>query len=171
MSDDLSANDVASGRVSAPRLALAFVVAPLVPALIISTSTLFDGTDNGSFLDTVALFVVFGGYPAALVFGLPTLLIMKRWLRPRLIWVVLAGGFVAAAPWALATLFVSQPDSASIGSNVTVANGQRTLWGWIEAAKFLGMVFALGAVGGLAFWLVGIFRFSTGRHTTERPTP
>lgn len=153
-----STDAVATERLNPQRLALGFVLAPLAPALLISTSSLFDGKDNGSYLKTVMLFAFFGGYPAALVIGLPALLILKRWLRPRLAWAILVGGLVAATPWGLAMLFGGQPDSASIGTHVTVQNGQRTLWGWIEAGKFLVGVFALGGVGGLAFWLLGIFR-------------
>lgn len=138
---------------------MAFIGAPLLPAAIVSTYTLFDGIPNGSYLKTVVLFALFGGYPAALVFGVPALLILRRWLEPKFLYIVVAGGLVAAAPWLLLVLFGSNPDFASIGTHVTVQGGQKTAWGWIEGFKMVGGVFLLGLVGGVAFWLLAVCRF------------
>jgi len=130
-----------------------------VPAALASITTIFDGLPNGSYLKTVALFAFLGAYPATIIFGVPTLLILRRRLKPRFVYVVLAGGCVAAAPWLLLVLFGSNPDTASIGTHVTVQAGQKTLWGWIEGGRMVGGVFLLGLIGGVAFWLVAVCRF------------
>jgi hypothetical protein len=119
-----------------------------------SLVTLFDGLENGGYIQWLVLLTLFGGYPAAFIFGLPAYFSLRDRLRPRLVYALLLGGLVAAAPWALLTLVGPNPSFASIGDHVTVQNGQKTLWGWIEAFKLVGEVFLLGLVGGGAFWCV-----------------
>lgn len=163
-------NDDVWDRLDWRRLLAAFAIAPLVPALLVSTPSLFDEGGLSSYVRWVALFALVGGYPAALLFGLPALLVLKRWLRPRLVWAVLAGGLVAAAPWSLVMLIPDQLESASVGGQVTVHNGQRTLFGWISALQVLGFAFALGTIGGMVFWLVGVCRFKARPASTSRST-
>ena len=155
------------------RIALAFLIAPLVPAAVAPIATIFDGLPNGSYLRTVALFALFGAYPATIIFGVPALLILRRRLKPRFVYVALAGGFVAAAPWLLLVLFGPNPDAASTGTQVTVQAGHKTLWGWIEDLRMVGGIFLLGLIGGVAFWLVAVCRFRTdarGLGSYEPPT-
>jgi len=152
------------------RLVLAFILAPLAPALLISLPTLFDGLDNGGLLKTVAMFALFGGYPATLIFGVPAFLILKRWVRPRLVWIMLTGGLVAAAPVALSLLLTRPPEFASIDGQVIAQAGRLTKAGWIQHLYMLGAIFTLGVIGGLAFWIVGVRRF--GRESTATlPAP
>ena len=151
------------------RLLVAFALAPLVPALLISMPSLFDERGFSSFVRLVTLYVLIGGYPAALIFGLPVLLVLKRWLRPRLIWTVLAGALVATAPWCLLLLSPGQNDFSSVGGQITVQDGQRTLYGWIAASGILGLASALGAIGGSVFWLVGVCRFKAPAASMPQP--
>lgn len=138
------------------RVVLAFLLAPLAPALLFALQTLFDGLPNGSYLKTTTMFAMFGGYPAAILFGLPLFFVLRDRVRPRFWIMTLAGGAVAAAPWLLLMLFAPQPDQAQIGSHITVLDGRMTWWGWIESAAMIGQVFGLGAMGGVVFWLVAI---------------
>ena len=162
------ANDDDWGRLDWRRLLAAFALAPLVPAVLISTPSLFDERSFSSFMRLVTLYALFGGYPVALLFGLPALLFLKRWLRPRLIWTVLAGALVATAPWCLLLLSPGQNDFSSVGGQITVQDGQQTLFGWIEVSKMLGLIFALGALGGMVFWLVGLCRYDVRPASTPR---
>ena len=139
------------------RVALGFVVAPLAPSALAAVSTLADGGPNGGYGQWLALFALVGGYPATLVFGIPAYFVLSRFLRPRLIYVVLAGGVVAAAPFVLVMLFGGVADYASVGEHVTAQRGVRTFWGWIEMLKAVGLAFGLGLVGGLAFWMAAVF--------------
>lgn len=138
------------------RIVLAFLAAPLAPAFLYALQTLFDGLPNGSYFKTGMTFAVLGGYPAALLFGVPLFFALRNRVDPRLWVLVLAGGGVAAAPWILLTLFAPQPDQAQIGTRITVLDGRMTLWGWLESGAMIGQVFLLGAVGGLVFWLAAV---------------
>lgn len=134
------------------------MIAPLLPSALAATTTLFDGLPNGSYLQWVTLFAVLGGYPATLIFGLPAFLILRSRLEPRFLYVTIAGGLVAAIPWLLLVLFGSNPDTAMIGEHVTVRDGMKTTWGWIEGLKLVGGVFLWGLVGGIAFWFAAVWR-------------
>lgn len=145
------------------RLVLAFILAPLAPAALIATATLFDGLDNGGFLRTAVLIALFGGYPATLLFGLPAFLILKRWVRPRLIWIVLVGGLVATAPVACSLASVRLPERATVDGVDTVQDGRLTAAGRSQNARLLEATFVLGALGGLTFWLAGVRRLGAAK--------
>ena len=148
---------IAAARpLSTARIIFGFIIAPAVPAAILAFWTFFDGVDNGSYLRTVAMFALYGGYPAAVIFGVPALLVLRRCLSPRFVYALAVGGLVACAPWFLMFLLGDAADYASIDGRPTVLEGERTLFGWFEALKFLGLVFALGAAGGTVFWLVAV---------------
>jgi hypothetical protein len=138
------------------RIVLAFLLAPLAPAFLFALQTLFDGLPNGSYLKTAMTFAMVGGYPAVILFGLPLFFVLRNRVRPRLWVITLAGGAVAAMPWLLLVLLAPRPDQAQIGSHITVLDGRPTLWGWIESVAMVGQVFGLGAIGGVAFWLVAV---------------
>ena len=97
-------------------------------------------------------------------------MVLKRWLRTRLIWTVLTGGLVATVPWFLLMLLPGQNDFSSVGGQITVQDGQRTLFGWIEVVKMLGLIFCLGALGGTVFWLVGLCHYGARPASTCRST-
>ncbi|WP_300579222.1 hypothetical protein [Phenylobacterium sp.] len=145
------------------RLILAFLIAPLAPSALAATWTLFDGVDNGGYLQWLRLFALVA-YPTALVFGAPAYFLLRNRVKPRLVSVALMGGLVAAAPWILLAIFGPAPDFASSGSRVTVENGSATLWGWIGTFRLVSGVFVLGLIGGLTFWLVALGLPGRKRH-------
>ncbi len=104
------------------------------------------------------LVVVFGAYPITILFGVPAYLVLKRRVRLKFLTICLVGGVIAAAPWLLLTLFTN-PDYAMIGDRVTVQNGHKTWFGWIEILRFLGECFIFGAIGGAVFWALAIFKW------------
>ena len=71
---------------------------------------------------------------------------------------MLFGGTIAAFPWVLHWLLTAPPSHAQIGKCVTAINGQTTWCGYLEGLKLLAMIFGLGAVGGLVFWICVAWR-------------
>jgi hypothetical protein len=90
--------------------------------------------------------------------GLPAYFMLRRRLSPRLITVALAGGLIAAAPWSVLMPLLPNPSDAWIGSCHTVIDGHTTWCGYLEGMKFVALVFGLGIIGGLAFWICAIWR-------------
>ena len=139
------------------RFVAAFTLAPLVPAALFATTTLWDGLENATYLHLLLLTALLGAYPPALVLGLPALLILRGRVKPSLAAIALTGGVVASLPW-LGLGLLGNPDQASIGAHVTVRDGRTTFWGYVELAKLLAMTFALGAVGGAVFRVLAVGR-------------
>jgi hypothetical protein len=140
------------------RLALGFLVAPLVPAALWLMPGLWHGTSITSFGSQVMLVVIYGPYPATVLLGLPAYFMLRRRLSPRLITVALAGGLIAAAPWSMLMPLLPNPSDAWIESCHTVIAGHTTWCGYLEGMKFVALVFGLGVIGGLAFWVCAIWR-------------
>ncbi len=163
-------NDDVWDRPDWRRILGAFSLAPLVPALLASTPVLLDEGSFSSFARWAMIYALIGGYLPTILFGLPALVVLKRWLRTRLIWTVLTGGLVATVPWFLLMLLPGQNDFSSVGGQITVQDGQRTLFGWIEVVKMLGLIFCLGALGGTVFWLVGLCHYGARPASTCRST-
>lgn len=142
------------------RIIAAFLIAPLVAAFVLACYLpAYDGLPHISdrIIRSTALYCFFGGYPTSLAFGVPAYLLLRRRVKPTWWACALAGGAVAAAPWLFLTLL--PPGAATFeqtGQHVTVQNGVRTLWGWIEGLGFAGEIGALGLIGGLCFWLVAV---------------
>ena len=132
------------------RLLLGLVLAPLLPAVLFS---LIESGDLGS----VWLAAVFGGYPAAIVLGIPAYLLLRNRVEPRVGTLMLVGGLIAMAPWLLLSL-VSGADQAAVGNCVTVIDGRRTWCGYLSMIDMLARIFAYGAIGGLAFWICAVWR-------------
>ena len=99
-----------------------------------------------------------GGYPAGLLLGVPAYLLLRLRLRPWLITAGVAGGVIAVAPWAALLPLLANPSDAWIGRCHTVVNGHTTLCGYVEDMKFMAMVFGLGMIGGIVFWVCAIWR-------------
>lgn len=158
---DVTSDGVAHQQPRRWRIILAFLIAPLVPSAAAATVTLVDGLPNGGYLQWLVLVALIGGYPAALILGLPAFFILRSRLRPRFMYVTFAGGLVAAAPWLLLVLFGPNPDMATSGEHVTVVSGAKTLWGWLEGMRMIGGAFLLGLMGGAAFWFISMWRPST----------
>jgi hypothetical protein len=130
------------------RIVLGFLVAPFVAAVLLSALN----------RDPTILWpaLIYGAYPATIVIGIPLYFALRNLVPPRLWILMLAGGFVAAFPWAL--LLLSPPDQASVGNCVAVVDGRTTWCGMLQNAGFLGYIFAFGALGGLVFWLCAVWR-------------
>ncbi|HYD45892.1 MAG TPA: hypothetical protein VEA79_11575 [Phenylobacterium sp.] len=103
-------------------------------------------------------FALFGAYPATLLLGLPAYLILRSRLRPSAWICALAGAVVAATPF-LSLSLLSTPDFAYAGGHVTVMNGQITFWGYVQRARFIGLIGLFGALAGLVFWLIAAAGF------------
>ncbi len=138
------------------RLAAGFLLAPLVPAAL--WSLLSSGQQPISWVLNFALAVaLIGGFPAALVLGVPVYLLLRRRLRPKVPVVVLVGGLIAATPWLAMMAVMKNPTSAAIGTCQTVLDGQTTWCGYLVGLKFLSLIFGFGAVGGLTFWIAVVW--------------
>jgi len=153
-----------SGSVQGPpqpklwRVALGFLMAPLVPAALWLLPGLWYGTPVASFGSQVMLVTFYGPYPAIVLLGVPAYLLLRRRLSPRLITVALAGGVIAAAPWAVLLLLLPHPTDAWVGRCHTVINGHTTWCGYLEGMKFIALVFGLGVIGGIVFWICAVWR-------------
>lgn len=126
------------------RVALGFVLAPLVPAM------LFGLLDPG-LIGLAAMLA----YPSAILFGLPAYIVLRRLLRPRLLAIAVVGGLVAIAPFVVLTIFPSAIEASS-NDCVSVKAGHTTLCGTVESVKMMLLIFPLGALGGLVFWLCAV---------------
>ncbi|TRW15199.1 hypothetical protein [Glacieibacterium frigidum] len=145
---------IAAARPETWRVVLAFALAPAVPATVASATTLWDGHDNGGWFGTWKLYAVVGGYLPALLLGLPAWFVLRNRVAPGYGAAMLAGAIVAALPWVLLALLAGNPDNASQGGVVTVVDGTRTLGGWIALLRSVGLIAALGALGGVVFRVV-----------------
>jgi hypothetical protein len=67
------------------------------------------------------------------------------------------GAVVASLPWFVLGIIVT-PDEASTNGHITVHNGWKTWWGWVEFGTFVGQIAAIGAAAGVLFWLIAAAR-------------
>lgn len=100
--------------------------------------------------------MIYGGYPATIVAGIPAYFVLRNWFRPHIATIMLAGGVVAMTPWLL-LFFLSRPDYGEVGDCVTEINGQMTWCGFVGTLRFLAEIFAYGAFGGLVFWVCAVW--------------
>jgi hypothetical protein len=118
-------------------VAWAFVAAPLIGAVVLGMLSAVMGDDP-----RVGVLEVFGGavvgYLIALFLGIPAYFILRRRIRPRLIYVALVGALIASAPIVVVSLALGQgpPDLAEF--------------------QVAGLAFLSGAAGGLTFWLIAV---------------
>jgi hypothetical protein len=114
-----------------------FIAAPLVGAAALGVGSACLGDGPVAYLVAIGGAVV--GYLITLVLGVPAYLVLRKRIRPRFIYPIGVGGFIAAAPVAIGAL----ADSSNAGE-------------LIAQLRFPGLVFFCGALGGLAFWLIAI---------------
>lgn len=118
------------------RLAIAFILAPIPPIVVFALFWRGDLEGSPGFVD--GLFAGgLGAYPTILIFGVPLLLMARRRVRPTMMNVVLSGALVASLPWWIMALL-----SASAST--------------IRELALPAML--LGLLGGLAFYIVGVYR-------------
>jgi hypothetical protein len=91
----------------------------------------------------------------AVILGLPAFLLGRFLGRVNLIFSAIAGFIIGAVPIALLTLLtLGGTFSASTNGIPTIINGMPTLAGWLEFLKSWMSFGGLGALGGIAFFLV-----------------
>lgn len=145
-----------------PRLALAFVVAPLLPVVIVSGW--MGGWDFGQSA-YVSRFVALFIYPGVLLVGGPAYWILSRWMRPNLIASMLVGGALALLPLPFIPLPQAPPRGTAVTNGAPVPVDGSTTLGIVEHfmlfySPFV-LVSALGALGGFVFWLLASRRVTS----------
>lgn len=144
------------------RVVLAFLLAPLIAAFLFACfQPLYAGLPSfpDRILRTTLLYVLFGGYPATLVLGVPAFLILRERVRPSAWNCAATGAAVASFPWLLLGL-VSNPEHAYSNGHVTHQSGAKTWWGWVDLFTFVSETAALGALAGLVFWTIAAAEIS-----------
>jgi hypothetical protein len=132
------------------------MVAPGAAALLLALLMPgYDGLPNPleRFWRSAQLYGGIGAYPTALIFGVPAYFALRRHFAPKPLTCAATGAIVAALPWLVLGL-ISSPDYASSGGHVTHRNGAMTLRGWFELLKFVGLIGAMGIIGGWVFWAI-----------------
>jgi hypothetical protein len=146
------------------RIVAAFLLAPLIAAFALACfQPLYAGLPSLSdrILRTTLLYVLFGGYPAALVLGVPAFLILRKKLRPSALNCAVTGAVVASFPWLLLGL-ISNPDYAYSNGHITHQNGAKTWWGWVDLFTSVSDIAALGGLAGVVFWAIAAAGISRG---------
>jgi hypothetical protein len=138
------------------RVVIAFVIAPAFASLLYAAIfPLYQGLSSPDRIYRTAILVAVIVYVFTLLFVVPAFLLLRERVKATVVNCAITGALISALPW-LVLLVLSTPGSAVDGAHVTVEHGVRTLWGWAELSKFLGMAALFGAVGGLVFWLVAV---------------
>jgi hypothetical protein len=136
------------------RLAVAFALAPVVPALAFAMLfPMYEGLPDlwVRVVNTLPAVLIVGGYIPGLVLGVPAFLFLRKYVAFNLLNCTVVGAVVAALPWALLVLFpVAQ--EASLDGSMTVADGHLTWFGLLTGAALVALVTPFGALGGVAFW-------------------
>ncbi len=138
------------------RVIAGFIVAPAAVAIVLAAvAPLYAGLDSYGerVWRTAPAYGLFGGYTPALVFGVPAYMLLAQRVTPTPLRCALVGAVVAALPWSFLSIG-SMPDQASIDDRATVVDGVQTIYGWLEAGKFVGGIALVGALTGLLFWLI-----------------
>jgi hypothetical protein len=134
----------------------ALLLAPLVPTTLLF---LYDGVWRVATFGPLALLgaLLLGIYVAiameifALVLSFPLLFLLRKYLHS-LVLCIGIGAFIAALPVSFLVMNAPLPDSASTNGIPTVIDGVRTRQWYVETATTIVTCFALGAIGGGAFW-------------------
>jgi hypothetical protein len=126
------------------RVALGFLLAPLIAALAFS---LFE--DHS--LNVVVPAAMYGGYPAAIVLGIPAYVLLHGTMQPRFWVLMIVGGVIAVLPW-MALALTNTEGSSQVGNCQSTIDGRMTWCGFLGNLWLWGYIFCFGALGGLAFW-------------------
>lgn len=128
-----------------------FILAPLIAAVIehYAAVSIFVGPWTSDYMASAAIMVLYA-YVAAILFGVPAYLLLRRLRWGGFLSYVLVGAFIGAL--------------MEMASWVAMAYGQNgmslwaSLWLPFENAQYLphtyALVIACGALGGSAFWLI-----------------
>ena len=149
------------------RLALAFLIAPGCAGLLLAiVMPLYAGLPEVGqrIWKTAYVYVLFGAFPLAFVFGLPAYFMLRQHVTPTVINCALTGAAVAGLPWAIVVLLPSAASEASVAGRATVVDGVSTWWGWWLGIEFAGQIAIFGAIAGLIFWVVAV-----AGHQSDQP--
>jgi hypothetical protein len=144
-------------RQSVWRVIAAFAIAPMVPILLVfGVPELYAAHPNvwDPKFRLWLLIATFVAYATTLVIGVPLFLLLPRKVVASLVNCVLAGACVAATTWLMLGLIPTPNSSSYSGGHDTIVGGHYTVWGWIDFGTLILEIAALGALGGLAFWLI-----------------
>lgn len=120
---------------------------------------LIENANYATSVTILSLALTYVGYPIAIVLGIPLYLGLRHRLRPQVLTLMIVGGVVASVPWLVLLAWSSgSATHAEIGRCVAVIDGATTWCGYLENLKFLAMIFGLGALGGITFWLCVAWR-------------
>lgn len=126
------------------RVAFAFLVAPALAALLYAACyPLYAGLPNfpERVIWTAVFYAAIATYPAAIMLGVPLFMALRHRLNLTALNCVLAGIFIAAMP-AIILSFMPEPLNLAAGRGLSAA------------IIFAGEAAILGAISGLAFWLI-----------------
>jgi hypothetical protein len=142
------------------RLVLAFVIAPLCGATVLTILQLGWSTSPTKLIDSVRLLSI-GAFPAVALLGLPAYFILRNIAAPSLLNCAVVGAMVAVLPGLLLELLpMSEHVQFSIGGRATVIDGHRTAWGWELWRASLIKTAGAGLAGGAVFWVLALSRFT-----------
>ena len=147
--------DMTSSFPSRLRVALAFVTAPSMAALLMAIAMpAYDGMESNleRIWLTAKIYALVGAYPTALLLGIPAYFLLRKRLKPTWVNCALVGGAVAALPWLLLTALPTA-DHSSVGGRATIIDGHTTSYGWLVNLQSVGTIAVFGAIAGGVFWL------------------
>lgn len=134
-------------RVPLPvRVVIGLVLAPLVPAVVISVAVFHD--------PIWGLFACILACPAAVCLGTPAYFVLRRWLAPTMLNGAIVGGLSTTLPVVFVVLTTEPPSQANPFGVVAALVQQFTTADRLGQAIALALVFCVGASGGLVFWWV-----------------
>lgn len=116
-----------------------FLAAPLAGAGALGILSAWLPGDNSSAAAAMAIGGAIVGYLIAFALGIPAYLVLRKRVKPRLVYPTLGGAIIASAPFVVGEL--------AFGVN------RASLVGLFEIVR---LAFPAGAVGGLAFWLIAV---------------
>ncbi|NGN45267.1 hypothetical protein G6N74_29900 [Mesorhizobium sp. CGMCC 1.15528] len=138
--------------VLAPPLTVAIFLSPVFGSILLS-----DDPFTGGFASTMPLFFIGCAlaWTFAIVLGLPAYVLL-RWLDIASPWVTIAVAAAIGASFNLASGFWpgNEGTSTSVNGCDVIVAGVRTACGYWDLAKNMMLSGAIGAIGGLIFWLI-----------------
>ncbi len=135
---------------------LGFILAPFVSALLLAF--LWPLCGRAQLIQTTILYCIFGAYPLAIVFGIPTYNYCRFYnVRPTWLNCAMAGACIAGCPCFLVLLLMAMSSGRQDmiredGHNLLV-NGHTTLFWYLYGLVSLSQILAVAFIGGLVFWL------------------
>ena len=140
------------------RLVAAFLVSPVVPCALyaLPDAIIFHNWAGSRMFFVVGLAVA---EIMVVAIALPTFLILRRY-RTVSVWACLCAGFLICFGTGFASEILSlHPGySAGDGGGSTIVNGYLTTHGFVMLIVSSTIFVLMGALAGLVFWLIGIYR-------------